>query len=160
MASISEILFWEKSNRSSINLHLEGLFWRAYQESAFRLQQYYTSYKVLKKYIKAAGQEIVYLGFPKNSLSSVFKEEEIEQVNEKLIRVQCPEADIQEYEKWFSSIEIIERKEIHTKYTLLPEPDKTDSHEEEVIRLLRGFKIEHSTPIECMLFLTRLKDMI
>ncbi len=56
---ISEIVKREKVN-NNILLHKEGLFWRAYENSAHLFTQNIKKYNVLYKYYKNIGQNIVY----------------------------------------------------------------------------------------------------
>lgn len=67
---ISEILESEVEN-SLIKLHKEGLFWRAYEQSAFLFINNIKEYNVTKKYYKNVKQELVYLGFPQNSQAQI-----------------------------------------------------------------------------------------
>ena len=53
MASISHILSFEATNLSSIHLHQDGIFWRAYERSAYLFVEHTKSqYKLTKRYIK------------------------------------------------------------------------------------------------------------
>ena len=59
---IEDILKTE-DNRS-IYLHNEGLFWRAYQYSAFAFVNNIKPYNAKKKFIKKVNSDIVFIGFP------------------------------------------------------------------------------------------------
>jgi len=59
---INEIITFEAENTSSIILHKEGLFWRAYEKSAFLFIRHIKEYQITKKYYKNVKAEIVYLG--------------------------------------------------------------------------------------------------
>lgn len=53
MASISHIQSFEAANLSSIYLHQDGIFWRAYERSAYLFVEHTKSqYKLTKRYIK------------------------------------------------------------------------------------------------------------
>lgn len=76
MPSIIEIIGKETKNTDCIHLYKEGLFWKAYQQSAYRINHLpFVEYKVIKKYVKAVGQEVISIGFPSLNLSKHFKEE-------------------------------------------------------------------------------------
>ena len=47
-----EILALEKENNANIILLKEGIFWRAYNVSAYLFLKYITAYKIKKKHIK------------------------------------------------------------------------------------------------------------
>jgi hypothetical protein len=64
------ILELEKENKQII-LHKEGLFIKVYERSAYLFTKHIKEYKLTKKNYKNAKQEVVYLGFPKNSFSKI-----------------------------------------------------------------------------------------
>lgn len=61
---VSEILQMEQTYTESIILHKEGLFWRAYERSAYLLLKHYRQFQLTKKRVKYLEKEIVYCGFP------------------------------------------------------------------------------------------------
>ena len=61
---IKEILDLEKENHHQIILLKEGIFWRAYNISAFLFTKYVEAFKISKKYVKNVAAEIIHLGFP------------------------------------------------------------------------------------------------
>ena len=70
---IKDILQQEQANTNSIFLHKEGIFWRAYEKSAYLFSLYIKAYQITKKYYKNVGSEVVYLGFPDSSLNNILK---------------------------------------------------------------------------------------
>ncbi len=70
---IKDILHLEKSNFNTIILHKEGMFYRAYEKSAYLFTLYIKAYKVVKKFYKNVNTEVVYLGFPTNCLENILK---------------------------------------------------------------------------------------
>ncbi|MCK9254541.1 MAG: hypothetical protein GX793_00450 [Bacteroidales bacterium] len=68
---IKDVFEIEKANVDSINLFKEGLFWRAYEYSAWRFVKYIKEYKLLNKYVKSINSHIVYIGFPDSFLDSI-----------------------------------------------------------------------------------------
>ena len=68
---IKEIQQIEKANNCNILLLQEGMFWRAYEKSAYLFVKHIKEYALTKRFYKNIGQDIVYLGFPKNSFSDV-----------------------------------------------------------------------------------------
>jgi hypothetical protein len=69
---ISEIILLEQEN-VCITLHKEGVFWKAYELSAYRFVQSVKAYNVKCKYYKNIKQDVVYIGFPSSSFDSVSK---------------------------------------------------------------------------------------
>ena len=60
-----EIIDIEQENTGYINLHLEGTFYKAYEQSAFAFCTRIEAYNVLRKESKTLGRDILYVGFPK-----------------------------------------------------------------------------------------------
>ena len=60
---ISEIVYKEKDNKDII-LHKEGLFWRAYEFSAFSFINKIKDYNVMHKHLKTLGRILFTLVFP------------------------------------------------------------------------------------------------
>lgn len=143
MALITEILGKERESDDKIYLHREGIFWKAYQRSAFHVIQRRGGMKLTKKYVKTVKCEVVSLGFPDVTLLKMFREEEINKLNEKTLLIHVDKLNPQEYDRWFRS---------HS----LPFP-KERSREEEVLAKLREFRIEDATPMDCMIFLNSIR---
>ena len=68
---IKDILELENSNINNIILHKEGLFWRAYEKSAYLFTLYIKAHQITKKYYKNVNSNVVYLGFPQSSFSKI-----------------------------------------------------------------------------------------
>ncbi|MDR3350667.1 MAG: four helix bundle protein [Prevotellaceae bacterium] len=63
------INFEQAANGATITLVKEGLFWRAYEQSAYLFTKlFWPDLKVNGGFVKAAGQEVYYVGFPDASL--------------------------------------------------------------------------------------------
>lgn len=58
----------EAIKRGNILLLREGLFWRAYEESAFILCKYVNPFKVTTRFVKCADSWVSLIGFPNDSL--------------------------------------------------------------------------------------------
>jgi len=54
----------ECCNKDSIHLHKDGLFWRAYEVSAYHFVSHIKEYRPIKKYYKVVQGDVVYIGFP------------------------------------------------------------------------------------------------
>jgi len=68
---ISEIIKLEDANDNGIILFKEGMFWRAYERSAFRFSNLIKDYQVLVRYYKNVDRKMAYLGFPSEKLPNV-----------------------------------------------------------------------------------------
>ena len=58
-------------DNTSIYLHNEGLFWRAYDYSAYAFVNSIKQYNAKKKFIKKVNNEIVFLGFPASAFNNI-----------------------------------------------------------------------------------------
>lgn len=61
----------ETTNTGVIHLWLEGMFWKAYERSAYIFSQRIGDYKPYKRWIKAVGGEIVAIGFPAKTFDKI-----------------------------------------------------------------------------------------
>lgn len=171
MASITEIISQEKNNTTNIHLYKEGLFWKAYQHSAYRIDLIPgCAYKLIKKHIKAVNCEVVSLGFPSLNISKHFREEQVKYINDLHICIEDKVIDVDDYSDWFSQIPLFianppkSKKEEYITKVHLFEPVSDIAFippaSETIINRLRNFRIEQATPMECMLFLSQLqKDL-
>jgi len=144
---IADILILENKYPNAIILHKEGLFWRAYEKSAFLFTQNIKAFKLTKKYIKNVKTNIVYLGFPENSLVKILeyigKKEIIKQ--EKYFVISKYEINKNNFTDWKNSIDITITKTLSS--TTISEK-------------IRNYPIIAKTPIECQQFLIELQTEI
>lgn len=82
-----EIIDIEQENTGYINLHLEGTFYKAYEQSAFAFCTRIKAYNVLRKESKTLGRDILYVGFPQSTLDKVLNRQMFTRVDEKTVRV-------------------------------------------------------------------------
>ena len=68
--SIKEIRDIESVNLDTIYLYREGLFWRAYEVSAFLFVTYIKEYRAIKKYYKVVQDDVIYVGFHHTNFDS------------------------------------------------------------------------------------------
>jgi hypothetical protein len=149
MASTADILERESLLESRIYLYREGIFWKAYQYSAYRVIQRQANLKLKKKFVKAVSCEVISLGFPDVTLERIFDKQEIEIFEDKIICISCKELDMQAYREWFDIVPLTAQSE-----SMPPElKNAASSTEEAVIRKIKEFRIEESTPMSCMNFL-------
>lgn len=151
MASISEIINRENALEPNIWLYREGFFWKAYQFSAYRVLARRKNLMLKKKQIKTVSCEVVSLGFPETTLGRLFSCEEVELVTEKLIRIPDKEIDLQAYEAWFASILVAEQ-------AALPSAEQpVREGVNDILRRIKEFRLEESTPIDCVRFLVSIR---
>jgi hypothetical protein len=165
MASLQEIIELEIPASDRIHLYLEGIFWKAYQRSACRMVEKNGKLKVSKKHIKSLGQDVVSIGFPDASLSKYFGEQDYERVGDRHIAVKSATViDEEDYNRWFSAIELSVPAAPIAPAAKIRENGVPSAGlnavEEDVIKQLREFRLEESTPLECLAFLAELRKKL
>lgn len=158
---IEEMINQENHNKDKIYLHREGIFWRAYNYSAIRLCKYLKDYRVNVKYIKKVRDKIYYCGFPDGSLPQILddarkKGYRIEVIDEKHLIINgfpVEELDYIEWKNAYTNVNALVVNEPEIVYN----KDKVESI---LIRKIREFPLENSTPMQTMLFVQELKQII
>lgn len=153
MASTAAILEREELSEPCIYLYREGIFWKAYQYSAYRVIRRHANLKLKKKFIKAVSCEVVSLGFPTATLERIFDKKEVEMLSEKLICIRDSVFDRQAYEQWFGAIPLTgqpENDRNRTELNLFKIPEM-------ILKRIKEFRIEESTPMDCMNFLVSVR---
>jgi hypothetical protein len=170
-----EILDLEQANSDKIHLLLEGSFWIAYEKSAFRFMRTVKPYKVKKKRIKIVECEMVSLGFPLSALEGLVSEGGLEIVErtDKLVSLRAPDPlTDEEFELWKTDVELfapapkqnstpkLNRNENDYEMTSRHTGSPDCEGEMAIVRRIRDFSVENSTPMECLLFVAELKRQI
>lgn len=151
---IKDILVLESTNRDRIVLLKEGVFWRAYQVSAYLFVHYIRELKVTHKYVKTAKADAFFIGFPTKILEDVLdkaraKNWKIEREEGKIQITTDQQAPEEQFEEW---------TKVHRS---IPEAkSKTDAGHPEIIERIRRFPIMEKTPLETQQFVLELKRMI
>ncbi len=153
---IKDVLKIEQKNTNSIFLHKEGLFWRAYERSAYLFTLYIKVYQITKKFYKNVNSEVVYLGFPNNSLNQILQtvNEKNIQKNEKQIIIDNFQLEINKFEQWKNKISIIQNSKSSETF------EKLQQQENNIINKIRNYPIASKTPIECQQFLIEIQKEI
>ena len=150
--SISEIIKEEENNLQNIIFHKEGMFWRAYEHSAYQVVTHLKELKVIKKCFKVAGnKEIVFVGVPQKTLSEIAANKPITENADKRITMKLETPLIEdEYNSWKNSIQFVPADKVQN----------AESTEKDIKKMIKNFNVAASTPIDCMLFLTKIQNMI
>ena len=77
MSNLSEILQNECTNTHILYFYREGVFYKAYEHSAYLFVKHVKPFQVKKRMVKSVKQEVVSIGFPINSLTNYFSSEKI-----------------------------------------------------------------------------------
>lgn len=143
MPSINEILENESQNNGSfILLYPEGMFYKAYERSAWLACMYLGNLLVKKRYIKKVQQDVVSVGFPKSSIEKWAGGRKI-RTTDNYVMIILDDSEIQEYSD-----------EIFHKWK------DSGNESEEIYDRILSFPIENKTPMECMIFLSELKEKL
>lgn len=157
MSNLVEILSKEQENGRTIYFYREGVFYKAYEQSAYLFVKYVKPFLVKKKHIKSVNQNIVSVGFPTKSLINYFPKEKIKEAGN-TAEVELDEMINQaEFISWKEAIEITEEKDT-TRNAPVTECDSVSG--KEIIARIRVFPMEQKTPLDCMLFLAELKSSL
>lgn len=104
MPNLSEILQNESTNPRTIYFYREGVFYKAYERSAYLFVKYAKTFQVKKRVVKSVRQEVVSIGFPTNSLVNYFQPDKIkEKGNVAQVGLE-KDIDLDEFQLWKNTI--------------------------------------------------------
>ncbi len=137
-----EVMEMEKGNLTEIRLYHEGMFWRAYERSAFMMFSQVKKLKLVTRRVKAAGNEVVsYVGFPLSSFDTVCNGIEILSRSEDCIVLKSPNAITEEeFAAW--------KKQCGPSEAV------------DIVKMIKGFTVAEHTPMECMAFIIKLQGLV
>lgn len=151
--TIQEKLDSEQSRPDRTILFLgEGNFYKAYQESAWLACSLLHRFKAFRRFVRKAGCEVVYIGFPKSSLEKFVAGRRYEMKDDTVqVYLNDDEPELSEdYATWLASIPII---------SLNNSTEKQDSLRALCQKVL-DYPLEESTPMACVVFLAELRKQI
>ena len=153
LMTIQEKLQAEQSRPDGTILFFgEGSFYKAYQESAWLACGLLHRFKAFRRFVRRAGCEVVYVGFPKSSLEKFVSGRRYEMKDDTvLVYLNDDEPELSEdYTCWLTSIPIT---------SLNNSTEKQDSLRALCQKVL-DYPIEESTPMACVVFLAELRKQI
>lgn len=158
MASITDIVQVENSNCDTIYLYQEGIFYKAYEHSAWLFVTYVRPFSVKCRLVKVVGCMVVSTGFPMSSAERFFVGCECLKEG-KLLKVKLSGEQKFDETKYLLWKQTAERQVLEVRSVgCLSASCDTDLGEKLLVKL-RAFPIERKTPMECMLFLSELKHI-
>ena len=164
MAQIKEILQAEQKNDGSfIRLYAEGIFYKAYERSAWMACRVLHPFMVKKRAVRKVGQEVVSVGFPKTSLQKWAGERQVEDAGDESVLIHLSEDervpfDEKEFEAWKSEVTLSVNESV-AEQPMTVQPALTNV-EVDICQSIRRFPIENKSPMECMLFVSELKSRL
>lgn len=176
MAQIKEILEIENHRADdckTIYLFAEGLFYRAYEWSAWLCCRYVNEFKVTRREQKNETGSVVFIGFPIASLSKFVPDGVSIEQEEKRVILHLPAGnnyiDLEDtdvarasFSNWKNSIPMSSTTPKSTlRHELKNMTDgETPKRMSDIMFSIMAFPIEQKTPMECMFFLADLKQNI
>lgn len=153
-----EILEREDARSTTIHLYKEGIFWKAYEYSAYRFVFGILKCKPKKQRFKETSTEMIHIGFPLTSLDTHQDSFRLISKDENTCTIEPVDFLPQmTFEEWKNSIETTVS---NNKGANLMLPKGTSLTDEYIINKVRSFNIESKTPMDCMMFLVDLKKKI
>ena len=159
----------ETKTEPFVFLHREGLFWKVYEWSAMRFDKEIRSYKLQKRFIRTVDQDVVSLGFPDSKLKDLLVDKTFEEITPAYIKVTVSQTyDEETFNQWKAEVPLI-KDDISSSSSIgqtssptLPATVAIDlpDAERNVLESLRSFRVETSTPLECLLFISELKKKL
>lgn len=151
-----EILEREDATSKSIYLYKEGMFWKAYEYSAYRFVFSVMKCKPKKQHFKGTSQEMVHIGFPFSTLDTHKDAFRLISKNDFSCVIEPIEFLPQmSFKEWKGSITLTSNTQ-----NVPPSASKHNINFEYVANKIRNFNIESKTPMDCMMFLVSLKKEI
>ena len=155
---------------SEVVLVREGLFWRAYEQSALALCEWVHPFKLSTRYVKCVAQWICNVGFPDSAKDKWLASRQVKVVSDSMITFSMTEAEKQSIDDAFADWkrgQVAEvAKNAEKPSTICSEPSSSyvkaemDSAESEVIQMIRSFAVENATPLACMNFVADIKQKL
>lgn len=156
-----EFLEAEAHNDKNIILYREGLFWKAYERSAYAVCTQVKPLKAIKKRLKSLdGEEIVSIGFPtEHEQKYIGALETVERSEKRLVLYSPAPIDEQAFDTWKQELGLqppaIRPKETDNRDALWKNGSYGSLAEKR-----RSFDLAASTPLDCMLFINELKQLL
>jgi hypothetical protein len=149
------------TSASEVRIYKEGVFWIAYEQSAYIILLV-KDLRPTKKYIKKIGKEIVSVGFPDSVLDKIVSMFTLTERHDTLIVMQTDSpCDGIAYQQWKDRLEITAPSRVAvtaTRKTVLHE--EKDEPELSLSKRILAFDMGNSTPMQCFIFLNELQQSI
>ncbi|MBR3284183.1 MAG: hypothetical protein IKI60_02545 [Alloprevotella sp.] len=173
MASIKDVVQLENGRNDAVQCHRvhlwhEGSFMRAYEWSAWLLCRFVHEFKVTRRQFKGIDAPVVFVGFPKTSISKFVPEGcTVQEVEEKHTVIDLP---IDTTEEMFETLrtEYAQWVEQQPLSTSQPKEKTSATHSgitppsslTEVMHNILSYPVESKSPIDYMLFLAEIKGYL
>lgn len=143
---------------NEIILHREGVFYIAYERSAWLFSMAVHTFKVKKMYVKCVAQDVVSIGFPMAALERYVAGCKVDE-GDGVVRLSLPGDKmplVDDFEQWKERQQYIAPKQ--KSEIANDDVAENDTPFSEIVKRIKDFPIECKTPVECMLFLIEMKN--
>lgn len=154
----SEIINTERENTSNLVLHREGMFAKAYEESAYRLDRIRQTsgqepLRAIKRHVRNISCDIVSVGLPFENAMRLLEGYPKVSENASVLIFGASPVDESSFAQWRGGIPVKEKSGARQPKA---EPSgQTTSLE----RRIAEFDLANRTPMECMRFISELKSL-
>lgn len=148
------IMELERENLHTIILLREGIFWKAYEKSAYAFHHQIQPYKLSKKHVPSVNGELVSLGFPTGVTDNLLSGRKVLLSEDYKMIIESESIDLAAFEAWKEQIPLM--APVVKETVTVPQP--TDVVK--IIQNIKLFNLESKTPVECMLFLMDIKKQL
>ena len=152
------------SDTTKLTLFKEGMFYKCYNEDAMVFTQHVKAYKLLRKFVKTIGAELVSIGFPianetaeanaMNDIAQQLGAISYEITNTMVGFILATNFKI-DYQKWLLQLDTTTPI---NKDAFLSEPG--DLRTTDLIHRIQEFDLANSTPMQCINFIHLLKQEV
>ena len=155
--TLLEVFNLEKENFNAIILYKEGMFWKAYEKSAYAFIQQVKSYQPTKKFVKTIGDDIVSIGFPNSMIAFIEEKMKVTTTDDRILTIDSKLITEEEFVSWKEGID---HKEIKLKKDVDYRSPAKIEQTDQIVDVITKFQVETKTPLECMLFVIKLREMV
>lgn len=163
MSRLIDNLSHESENTDCIYLYREGVFYKAYERSAYLFVKHIKPFMVKKRLVKSVKREVVSIGFPTNSLYSYFPKEQVREFENGATVELDKKIDLAEFEQWRENIRLIEdtpQNPCRQMQKAFVAEEPIPAAEKNIVMQIKMFPIEAKTPLDCMMFLSNIKKQL
>lgn len=142
-----ELISLESGNHDEIRLYKVGMFWCAYERSAYMMCSQVRELKVKADRVKSAGGQVLCkVGFPLSSFDTTAASLVVKSRTDDVVVLKAPRAITEE--------QFLEWKNTHTVAD-----SSAPSAEGDIVKMIRGFNVAVHTPMQCMDFIMELQRL-
>lgn len=153
MTAINEILKTEATNSGYLYMYHDGVFWKAYQRSAYMFIMHCgIGHMTEYRYIKSVARNVLSVGIPFSSFDGCFDNADIQNVSNDCIKIKVDGFRIDDYLEWFLTMK---RMNVVTN-----EPDQDDYILQTANSVLCEFDETKATLSECVMVIGKLKSIL